>query len=190
MFHPGMKGFHYAKSPKPKVFSLPRGRRTLAERKYQELVEILDAEFSFNVRARAVIEGNGIARCVTCGKPGGMVDFDCGHYITRAVPKTRYLRVNTGPQCPKCNRFMNGMAHMFRAYLVKTYGAAEIEKLEYIAQDTGWRDSHEGLISKILDLREENKDLRKRLKALDGRPQPVFDKALFASRELRKRGRY
>jgi hypothetical protein len=115
-----------------------------------------------------VIEGGGIARCVTCGQVGGAAELDCGHYITRAIHRTRWLRINTGPQCAKCNRFMNGMPHVFRAYLVEKHGEDRIKTLEESARDTGWRDSPEGLIAQIEELRKENRALRKEIKCLRG----------------------
>jgi hypothetical protein len=166
MFHSGMSRFRRPKDGEKKRASkkVSGARRRLCDHTRQELVEILDTEFSFNVRAGAVIGGGGFARCITCGKPGGMADMDCGHYVTRAIHRTRWLRINTGPQCPKCNRFLNGMAHAFRAYLVETYGVAEVDRLEELAKDTGWRDSAEGLIAKIEELRRENRELRKELR--------------------------
>lgn len=165
MFHSGLKGYHGRGAAAPKKARAPRPRRSLCEKKNSELVKILDTEFSFNVRARAVVAGGGLARCVTCGKPGGMADLDCGHYITRAIFRTRWLMKNTGPQCPKCNRYLNGMAHAFRAYLVAVHGEEEVRKLEELARDTGWRDSPEGMIGKITALRAENRELRKELGA-------------------------
>lgn len=166
MFHSGMRRRTSGTNEGHKGKTAAGLRRPLAQKSIPELVAILDTEFSFNVRARAVLEGGGLARCCTCGQPGGVKELDCGHYITRAIHRTRWLRMNTGPQCPKCNRFMNGMSHIFREYLVNLYGDEMIGQMERAARDTGWRDTSEGLVSKIEAFRKENRLLREKLKEL------------------------
>lgn len=134
-------------------------RVKMAEKKKTDLEKILDAEFSFYVRASSR-DRMGLIRCVTCGKLEELKDIDCGHYITRALRSTRWDEKNVGPQCRKCNRFLNGMAHEFRAYLVGKWGAEEIEKLEMRSRMISG-ETRETLLEKIKEYREKNKELRR-----------------------------
>jgi hypothetical protein len=162
MFHRGM--YRYKRNtPTEKAERKPRKPRTPIEQKTKaQLERLADSEFSYNVRASAA-DDHGIVRCVTCGKPGRITDMDCGHYITRARKSVRWDKMNTGPQCPKCNRYLNGLAHEFRRYLVGRYGEEAIRGIEDKSRmESG--ETRETLLIKIAFYRSANKSLKERFK--------------------------
>lgn len=155
MFHSGMRYPRKKKGP----------RKSIDTMTYRELLPILDTEYSLFRRMSAADRHIGSVRCVTCNTPKHWKDIDLGHYITRAIHAVRYDDQNTAPQCKKCNRFMNGMPHEFRAYLVRMYGEQGVQELEVRAgMGNGW--TAELLREKIRFYREKNALLKKEFQGL------------------------
>jgi hypothetical protein len=125
---------------------------------FRDLVKILDREYS-QYRRRSAADRNGIVRCATCGKIGEWKDFDLGHYVTRAVKATRWDDANTAPQCAKCNRYMGGLQHLMREYLVKAYGQAMVESVEARSRMQSG-ETKDTLLARIKEYRALNKELQ------------------------------
>lgn len=156
MIHGGMYS-RIKRTPFKKVKK--EGRTPVAEKSRGDLIKILDSEFSFYKRAGQA-DANGLVRCCTCGKLAHFSEVDNGHYITRAILSTRWDERNTDPQCPKCNRFMNGLAHIFRAHLVEKHGIEEVEKLELKSRMVSG-ETRDTILEKITFYRAKNKELRR-----------------------------
>jgi hypothetical protein len=88
----------------------------------------LDRVFSEYIRFKDADEG-GTASCVTCGKLAYWREMDCGHYIKRSNRGTRWEPTNCGPQCTRCNRFMDGNMDEFADYICRNYGETERQRL-------------------------------------------------------------
>ena len=138
-------------------------RRKLEELTRRELIGKLDRELSFYVRACAVIDDHGYARCITCSALKRFSDVDAGHYISRAVEITRFDLDNVWPQCPRCNRFQEGQKHLYRQNLVERIGESRVIRLENLARMGGSFDSLQ-LVEEIRRYRDLNKELRMRLR--------------------------
>jgi hypothetical protein len=122
------RGF-WTKKKAPKFPKTPGARRTIETMPKRDLEKVLDQVFSQWVR-KSSAGGNGLTKCVTCGTWKHWKDIDCGHYISRAMRRTRWEEMNCAPQCAKCNRFLDGQKHIFRAYLVGLYGEEPIKTME------------------------------------------------------------
>lgn len=131
-------------------------RRSLEDMKHNELEGKLDQEFSEYIRRRFSV--NGLCVCVTCGRAGEWKELDAGHYISRVWRATRWDERNVRPQCPRCNRRLGGVQHVFRQQLVDEYGEEEIARMETRAKmmsekkfDKAW------LLDQIKHYRELNR---------------------------------
>lgn len=142
-----------------RVKKAPGGkRRTIDMMRHNELEGLLDREFSEYIRKKAA-KGGDTVTCVTCGKQAPWKEMDCGHYIGRTFRFTRWSEYNVAVQCPHCNRYLGGVQHEMRAYLVDVYGEETIRSQETGA--TMYRDkknSKEFLIEEIKKYRVLNRD--------------------------------
>lgn len=159
MFHGGMKRYS-----KKKKSLLDKGRRTIDDMPFKDLVKVLDKEYSLYRRLKAAFSDHphGFCVCATCGAHKFWNDIDLGHYITRAIYATRWDDLNTAPQCKKCNRFMNGMGHAMRDHLVWKHGESTVAAIEAKSRMGGHMDPIE-MREKIRYYRAEIKLLRRML---------------------------
>lgn len=84
-------------------------------------------------------------RCVTCGKTreqGALID--AGHYVSRRCLKLRWDIRNVHAQCAYCNRFNAGAGAAYAAFILQTYGAQELERLDADSRLT-WKPTLEEL---------------------------------------------
>ena len=149
---------------------LPRAKggapRKLEEMKFRELINIFDGEVSYFVRASAVINGNGLTRCVTCDKPmGEITKFDCGHFISREELNTRFDLRNLGPQCTVCNRHHEGRKAVYRQKLIGREGLEAVLEMESKVGKPCFL-SHDDLIKSIRGYRAKNKVLAEKMKGI------------------------
>ncbi len=91
-------------------------------------IDTLDRAFSKKIRERDCPDG--WCYCVTCEKPKGYSEVDCGHYLGRQYFATRWDEMNCAAQCITCNRFNEGLKAKFRAALVKVHGEEAIARME------------------------------------------------------------
>jgi hypothetical protein len=142
-------------------------RRKLEEMDFNELVEILDKEFSYWVRASHSNEDGTAVACYTCGHYHPINDIDAGHFISRSNYGLRWDPRNVKPQCKSENRFKNGVHDVFRARLVEQYGKEEVEKMEAYAAFYGKvRPPKEWLLEEIKSYRKRNAIFRERKRGL------------------------
>lgn len=114
----GRKSGRPQKADKAKV---PRKKRKTIIALANEVAELLQRL----VRIKAA-DGNGMAKCVTCGKVEHWTDLQGGHFIERGKSSTRILEENIQPQCRPCNAWGMKKASVvlaYREYMVDTYGA-------------------------------------------------------------------
>lgn len=129
-------------------------RRSLAEMGIRELTAKLDHEFS--IWTRLSNAQNGFCTRISCGKVAPWKEMDAGHYISRAIKATRWDRRNVQPQCPKCNRFLEGQKHLFRQGLLLKFGEDEVLELEEHAKKQ-IQLTKDWLIKQIADYKAKNK---------------------------------
>lgn len=91
-----------------------------------------DFWFSRYIRLRDS-DGNGCARCCTCGAYKPVKRMDCGHYIKRQHMATRFDERNCACQCKKCNAFEQGNDKIFADYIEKRYGLPILDQLRMAA---------------------------------------------------------
>ncbi len=142
-------------------------RRKLEEMDFSDLVEILDKEFSYWVRACHCNEDGNAVACYTCRKFYPFEEIDAGHFISRSNYGLRWDPRNVKPQCQSENRFQNGVHEKFRARLVEQYGRDEVEKMENFAAFYGKvRPPKEWLLEEIKKYRKSNAVFRERRRGL------------------------
>ena len=90
---------------------------------------------------RKFADENGYVKCVSCGATHHWKEMDAGHFISKARGSSIYfVEENIHPQCPRCNRFLEGNKHQFTRYIVDMYGWEKVEELEQLARSTeSWR---------------------------------------------------
>lgn len=153
------------KTPAPRAKS--DHKRKLEEMKINELEKILDREFSFYVRTRAMNE-QGMVKCISCGSWNWWNDVDAGHYINRRNRGVRWSTINVQPQCRFCNRFSEGEQAKFRKALVEKYGEGKVVDLEeYAAFFGNTRIPREMLIEEIKKYRKLNAAMRKKTRDIE-----------------------
>ena len=131
----------------------------------QDLVKDLDKVFSHFIRLRDVKEqdlGNGYVSCCTCGFTNHWLKLDNGHFIDRKVYSVRWNEMNCNSQCKGCNKFKQGNPRLYREFLVKKYGVAEVEKLE-LAEKLPSKLDRFALMVKIAEYKEKVAKLKKEL---------------------------
>ena len=86
--------------------------------------------FSEYVR-RSEADEYGICKCVTCGRRDHYKRMQAGHFIHGTlftIPELVHV------QCPQCNGFKAGMAIEYKEYMLKLYGQAKLDSLEFLAK--------------------------------------------------------
>lgn len=80
-------------------------------------------------------DDHGFVRCWTCEGVHHWKEIDAGHW----VPKKRGNSVlfderNCRPQCVSCNRFYEGMGHVFTQKMIEEYGPGIVDEMEALAR--------------------------------------------------------
>ncbi len=108
------------------VCSLEKRKRS---RKKKMKFNTADRWFSKYVRIRDIISGEH-CRCKTCGKPiHWKYEAECGHFVTRNHPMTRYNEQNCHAQCSACNNHNKGEQFKHGAEIDKMYGEGTAQSL-------------------------------------------------------------
>ena len=107
-----------------------KGERTTRQKKTDKLVSV------FNEWVRRRDCGNGLTRCISCGKPIRFEDCDCGHYINCGNWATKFDEQNCNAQCRSCNRFKEGNIQGYRQGLIAKIGQRSVEMLEIKKHNT------------------------------------------------------
>lgn len=95
-----------------------------------------DKWFSLYIRLRDVVAQEMII-CITCGRVIHWRNSDCGHYMTREKPMTRYNEQNCNAQCKECNRFRSGEQSQHGKMIDKKYGKGISNKLIALSRIRG-----------------------------------------------------
>ena len=95
-----------------------------------------DRWFSIYIRLRDAFP-NGYVPCITCGTPHYWKECDCGHFITRNHPMTRYNEENCNGQCKGCNNFKSGDQFNHGQMIDKKYGKGTAQKLHDLGNIRG-----------------------------------------------------
>jgi len=141
---------------------MPGRRRGAAEKSGRELVGLLDAEVSLNVRMSAA-DDNGWVCCPTCGRINKWNDgVDWSHYISRANFNVRWDPRNSIAQCAYENRFREGNHAEMIDVLTERWGGEEIAQMRALAKLPNKRPDDEWLRTMIAEYRRRNKALRAR----------------------------
>ena len=131
------------------------------------------------VRKMEEANGDGMVRCISCGKLMHWKESQGGHYIPRAVRATEIDPDNVWPQCPRCNGVLYGNLTDYRYRLVKRIGEERVQRLENLkAAYYGDEEAMSALSDRdqIEVLRKKGKvyyaerleEIKKRLKELEG----------------------
>lgn len=94
-----------------------------------------DKWFSIYIRLRDSY--NGYATCITCQRLFLWKEVDCGHYMDRGKPMTRFNEQNAHAQCKACNRFRSGEQSIHGKMIDKKYGLGTSEKLINLSRIRG-----------------------------------------------------
>lgn len=93
------------------------------------LMHRADRVFSLYVRTKAS-DADGYVQCFTCAAKLPIGEIQLGHYLSRGRYDTRFLEMNTAPQCGLCNTHHGGRPEVFRQRLVEKYGEDQILEME------------------------------------------------------------
>ena len=104
------------------------------ERRKPDSIKILKREvwdlFSEWIR-RSEANDQGMAQCVTCKKWDKWESMQCGHFIHGTLFTIPEL---CHSQCPVCNSFKHGNLNAYKDWMIKKYGLAKVQYLEFIAK--------------------------------------------------------
>lgn len=97
-----------------------------------------DVAFSLATRYRfaELVEGEWLAKCVTCGVVRPIKRMQCGHFQSRRFNATRFSEENTAAQCDMCNRWNHGEQYKFAIFLDDFYGQGTAKRLEQEARQS------------------------------------------------------
>lgn len=119
---------------KKKINSLKLGKRK--SKTHPQLIKEADKVFSIWVRSSRA-DKYGYLHCFTCNKRMHWKESEAGHYIKRGHHQARYDERNVWPQCPRCNKWLNGNQDEYALHLVRIYGKEilfELSKLKNTVQ--------------------------------------------------------
>lgn len=93
---------------------------TIADKWFSRFVRIRDAKV-------VQLDGLAFGNCITCNRYFNIKDLECGHYITREKPLTRFHEKNCHAQCHYCNDQRKGeqAKHAFKINSLYGPGTAE-----------------------------------------------------------------
>jgi len=92
-------------------------------------IEKVDIPYSQFIRL-CNTDDYGRCTCFTCEERYHWSKMQCGHYLDRRHKGTRFLPMNTHPQCNECNVGKRGNLIVYRMRLVELYGEDEVLNLE------------------------------------------------------------
>lgn len=118
-----------------------------------------DKWFSLYIRLRDIVDGTLII-CVTCGLWVYWKKADCGHYMTRDKPMTRYNEQNAHAQCRGCNYYRKGQQSIHGKAIDYKYGEGTSDKLIALSRIRGQK------IHTPLALKDIAKEFRLKAKAM------------------------
>jgi hypothetical protein len=90
--------------------------------------------FQLYVRLRDT-NSDGFGNCCSCGKWVFYNQADGGHFVSRSRLSTLFEERNVHIQCKQCNAF-GGNPDGYALFIIKKYGAAEIERLNQLKHQT------------------------------------------------------
>ena len=77
----------------------------------------------------------GYTNCVTCGKTDHWSKLQNGHFIKRSIaPSLIFTRINTHPQCLRCNVLLEGNRIPYQRFMWDKYGTTVVSRLELEGQ--------------------------------------------------------
>jgi len=116
------------KYPKPRPVKKVTRRPTVSRKK---IVKDFDAIFSRYIRLRNAFELNGelVAKCVTCGDIKSWKQLQNGHYYSRGRYPTRWDEDNCHVQCVVCNLYRKGNYIKYTLFMIDTYGRDFVDEL-------------------------------------------------------------
>lgn len=94
----------------------------------EKLEKELDRVFSIWVRV-SYASHEGYVHCYTCPEQLPWQQTENGHFVPRAHSAVRFHVNNTRPQCPNCNRFLNGRPDVFEENLRDEIGDEEVDEV-------------------------------------------------------------
>ena len=87
-----------------------------------------DKWFSLYIRLRDIVQDDMVV-CITCGRLYHWRKVDCGHFVSRGKPMTRFNEQNCHAQCKGCNCFRVGQQAIHGKMIDKKYGVGTSDKL-------------------------------------------------------------
>ena len=111
-----------------------------------------DKWFSIFIRLRDIVQPSGLCRCITCGKFVYWKDMDCGHFVSRARPATRFTESNCHAQCTHCNRFLHGNEFEYGKAIDSLYGIGTAQKLKNLGAIRGQKVHSKDALEIISDI--------------------------------------
>lgn len=101
------------------------------------------------------MDDNGYIVCVTCGTAKLFSEIDAGHFIPKSKGLSIYfVEENIHPQCPNCNRFLEGNTAPYYQYMEEMYGKSKINELIALSNTIVKLTTND-----LLDLEKEYKEL-------------------------------
>jgi len=99
-----------------------------------ELKKDLDVIYSCVVRMEGV-DVCGYGNCVSCNTLQHWSKLQNGHFIKRSIaPAIIFERINTHPQCVRCNVLLEGNRLPYSRFMEQKYGKDKIALLEHLGQ--------------------------------------------------------
>ena len=111
------------------------------------------------VRLKAA-NGEGYAKCVTCGGVYHWKQMDGGHFISRKYQATKILEEVIHPQCKRCNAYPDNFTYSnYEQYMIDMYGPEFVEHLKLIAKQPASFDR--------VDLEQKKRELSAQINELE-----------------------
>ena len=96
-----------------------------------EIKKDLDVIYSCTVRMSPA-DKDGYTNCVTCSKIDHWSKLQNGHFIKRSLAASLiFVRMNTHPQCLRCNILLEGNRIPYVRFMHEKYGSDAIWKIEF-----------------------------------------------------------
>jgi len=111
-------------------------RKAAADKHFSLAVRYLGAYREFKQgKLKMSTDVTPFVKCATCGKykplkhSSPSQGIQCGHFVTREKPMTRFNFYNCNPQCYYCNEMKKGEQAKHAIYIDKLYGVGTSEEL-------------------------------------------------------------
>lgn len=149
--------YHYWQNIKMKSVAKQEEKEVVKEKDLWDLIETLDLVYSHYIRLKSADE-DGRCKCVTCGYEDDWKVLQCGHFIPRQHFYTRYLEINTHPQCKVCNEYKKGNMVIYANYL-NSIKPGIVESLQEQANII-YKFSRDEIKSMTIEYRQKIKQLK------------------------------